>query len=165
VLTPVILPTGRLRLVDETELRGIGGGIEHDRDRLGRRSRRDERRVAPSRDDYRYPATNQVGSQCGQLIVSTFGPVKLNCDVLAVNEATFHETAMECRHYDRLGGDTAKIPDDWHFPLLLRARRERPSRCAAEQRDELAASHSMTSSARASSVGGTSMPRALAVSG
>src|SRR5262245_35066236 len=48
---------------------------------------------------------------------------------------------------------------------LLRARRERPrshSR-AAEQRDELAPRHSITSSARASSVGGKSRPSALAV--
>ena len=36
-------------------------------------------------------------------------------------------------------------------------------RRAAEQRDELAPLHSITSSARASSVGGTSMPSALAV--
>ena len=43
------------------------------------------------------------------------------------------------------------------MPLaLLRARRERPSdRRAAEKRDELAPLHSITSSARASSVGGT----------
>src|SRR5262245_3756356 len=47
---------------------------------------------------------------------------------------------------------------------LLRARRERPRGCrAAEQRDELAAPHSITSSARASSVAGTSRPSALAV--
>ena len=47
---------------------------------------------------------------------------------------------------------------------LLRARSERPGRCAAEQRDELAASHhSITSSARASRVGGTSRPSAFAV--
>src|SRR5262245_46898498 len=51
----------------------------------------------------------------------------------------------------------------WHR-LLLRARRERPcSGRAAEQRDERAALHSITSSARASSVGGTSIPSALAV--
>src|SRR5262249_39076200 len=47
---------------------------------------------------------------------------------------------------------------------LLRARRERPrDRCSAEQRDELAAFHSITSSARASNVDGTSMPSAWAV--
>src|SRR5262249_31885680 len=47
---------------------------------------------------------------------------------------------------------------------LLHARRERPRDCcAAEQRDELAASHAITSSARASSVGGISNPMRLAV--
>src|SRR5262249_54500930 len=47
---------------------------------------------------------------------------------------------------------------------LLCARRERPrGRRAAEQRDELAPSHSITSSARASNVVGTSRPSALAV--
>src|SRR5262249_33571758 len=62
------------------------------------------------------------------------------------------------------GGDPRQSRDPPH-PLLLRARRERPrGRRAAEQRDELAAfHHSITSSARASSVGGTSRPRALAV--
>src|SRR5262249_34467439 len=47
---------------------------------------------------------------------------------------------------------------------LLPPRRQRPRRRrAAEQRYELAALHSITSSARASSVGGTSRPSALAV--
>src|SRR5262245_44648340 len=47
---------------------------------------------------------------------------------------------------------------------LCCARRERPRGSgAAEQRDELAALHSITSSARASSVDGISMPSALAV--
>src|SRR5262249_46080705 len=44
----------------------------------------------------------------------------------------------------------------------LRARRQRPRRRAAEQRDELAPLHSITSSARASSVGETSIPIAFA---
>ena len=47
---------------------------------------------------------------------------------------------------------------------LLPARRERPrGRAAAEQGDELAPFHSITSSARASSVAGTSRPSAFAV--
>src|SRR5262249_50629017 len=50
---------------------------------------------------------------------------------------------------------------------LLPARCQRPRRRAAEQRDELAPlqlrDHSITSSARASSVGGIPMPSALAV--
>src|SRR5262249_41532583 len=52
-------------------------------------------------------------------------------------------------------GKTAQHADAPHALALLRARRERPCRRAAEQRDELAAPHSITSSARASSVGGT----------
>ena len=56
-----------------------------------------------------------------------------------------------------------RYPDQRHR-RLLRARRQRPSHgSAAEQRDELASSHSITSSARASSVGGMSRPSALAV--
>src|SRR5207247_11434137 len=42
-------------------------------------------------------------------------------------------------------------------------RRERPRRCAAEQRDELAPLHSITSSARASNTTGISRPSVLAV--
>src|SRR5262249_26902485 len=57
----------------------------------------------------------------------------------------------------------AKKPDGRHLPRLLRPRRERPYRCAAEQRDELAAPHSITSSARASSDAGTESPSAFAV--
>src|SRR3954447_24502141 len=51
------------------------------------------------------------------------------------------------------------------FGRLLRPSRERTGhRRAPEHRDDLTPSHhSMTSSARASSVGGTSRPRALAV--
>jgi hypothetical protein len=54
-----------------------------------------------------------------------------------------------------VGGRAADEADDRHR-RLLRMRHERPC-CgrATEQRDELAPFHSMTSSARASSVGGT----------
>src|SRR5262249_47496401 len=52
-----------------------------------------------------------------------------------------------------------------HPVALLRARRERPrSRSAADERDELAPlHHSITSSASASRLAGTSMPSAFAV--
>src|SRR5262249_60282028 len=46
---------------------------------------------------------------------------------------------------------------------LLRARRERPCRRAAEKRDEVAAPHSITSSAMLSSLSGTVRPSILAV--
>src|SRR5262249_39112625 len=58
----------------------------------------------------------------------------------------------------------AKIADNPHRRLLP-ARRERPCCCcAADKPDERAPpDHSITSSARARSVGGTSRPRAFAV--
>src|SRR4029453_6901886 len=75
----------------------------------------------------------------------------------------------------QLGGARGVYPRSWGPELTCRARvknstgfpraaRCRPrSRRAAEQRDELAPLHSITSSARASSVGGTVRPSALAV--
>src|SRR4029077_14981124 len=55
--------------------------------------------------------------------------------------------------------------DTPHPRALLRARAQRKygGGAAAQQRDELAALHSITSSARASSMGGTVRPSALAV--
>src|SRR5262249_56564282 len=55
----------------------------------------------------------------------------------------------------------AEIANHW-YRSLLRPRRERPRRSAAAQRDELAPPHSITSSAVARSVGGTSRPSAVA---
>src|SRR5215471_18150584 len=61
-------------------------------------------------------------------------------------------------------GSRPDVPDTRHLPWLLPPRRERPRRRrAAEQRDERAPLHSITSSARASSVGGISRPSASAV--
>src|SRR5262249_31003884 len=60
--------------------------------------------------------------------------------------------------------DTAHDADAPHSLGLLRARCERPrGHRAAEQRYELAPLHSITSSARASRVGGMAIPTALAV--
>ena len=61
-----------------------------------------------------------------------------------------------------LGVDLGIVHDHAKPPLamaLLRSRRERPRRRTAEERDELAAFHSTTSSASASSLSGIVMPR------
>src|SRR5262249_11051286 len=62
----------------------------------------------------------------------------------------------------QVGRVAAHKPDRWQLARLLRARRERPSRCTAEQDDELAALHSITSSARKSTTAGIVRPRASA---
>jgi hypothetical protein len=63
---------------------------------------------------------------------------------------------------ETLGYDIVGVSNDRHR-WLLRARPKRPRSRTAEQRDELAPSHSITSSARASSMGGISSRSALAV--
>src|SRR5262249_11131272 len=58
----------------------------------------------------------------------------------------------------------SRIDDTGHTAALLRPRRHRPCHSrAAEQRDELASSHSITSSAVASSPGGKVRPNVFAV--
>jgi hypothetical protein len=89
--------------------------------------------------------------------------VVLDPDVLALDEAYFLQALAERSPLVARYVPTAEKPHHRHR-RLLRARRERPrERRAAEQRDELAPSHhSIASSARASSVGGTLMPSAFA---
>src|SRR5689334_15860543 len=68
-----------------------------------------------------------------------------------------------CLSYCIIGGCTHQHTNPTRSFGLLRGSRQRPRYGAAEQRDELAPLHSITSSARASNVGGTVRPSALAV--
>src|SRR5262249_57609964 len=75
--------------------------------------------------------------------IATLGPARL-CQRLCKCQ----NAALLCRIVRRKVGQQADAP---HALTLLRARRERPrQRRAAEERDELAALHSITSSASAS---------------
>src|ERR1700746_2274354 len=95
-----------------------------------------------------------------------FCPTELDENVLAFDVTQISEPRPHCVHAG--GGSSSgaerQVADTRYFGrLLLRTRRERPRRHAAEKRDELAPCHSITSSARASSVTGTSRPSAFAV--
>src|SRR5262249_40370900 len=85
--------------------------------------------------------------------------------VLALEVAGFIEALPEWRQILFVLFDRSAIEDpDYRYREPLSPGRERPCRRhATKQGDERAAPHSMTSSARASSVGGTSRPSALAV--
>src|SRR5262249_55415415 len=74
---------------------------------------------------------------------------------------SLHKGSDPCALAYRRGA--AKVSNGRHFARLLRARRKRPRHRAAEQRDELAPLHSITSSARARRVVGISRRNALAV--
>jgi hypothetical protein len=95
--------------------------------------------------------TSRIGGQA---------PAVLDRHILTFDVPSLVKAPMEC--YNRIGGLTrrpAAEKPDYRHRRLLRARREPPRRCTAEQCDELAAlHHSITSSARASNVGGTSRP-------
>src|SRR5499427_2306758 len=92
-------------------------------------------------------------------------PPILDRHILALDVPGFTKALAECGQKAGISRPRA-VEESYHrHRRLLCARRERPrGRRAAEQRDEPAArAHSITSSARASSEAGTSMPSAFAV--
>src|SRR5262249_26716368 len=109
---------------------------------------------------------DELGRDLSKALVASFPPAILDRDIATVDPAKFAQSLHE-RGGPFASGRTralAQEADGRQPPRLLRARRERPSCCrAAEQGDELAPFHSITSSARASSVFGTIRSSALAV--
>src|SRR5215469_2182191 len=118
------------------------------------------------RSDHRHLTAYQIGCEVGQSVGLVLRPAILDRHILTLDVAGFTNALPECGQIACTISKrrAAEEPDHWHRSLL-RARRERPRGCRApEQRDELAAlHHSITSSARARSVAGTSRPSALAV--
>src|SRR6516165_4486169 len=95
-------------------------------------------------------------------------PAIVDAYVAALCPTQFFKCLPERRHIGlRIPIVLGKGRQHAHAPRimveLLRARRERPRRSAAEQRDELATLHSITSSATCCRCAGTSIPSALAV--
>jgi hypothetical protein len=135
-----------------------------DPDRLGRSFGCKRRRIAKRSDNCNATA-DEVSHERRQAIVLAAEPMVLDGHVLALNVAGFAEAfrergRMASGAIERSTADKA----DYGHRRLLRARRERPrSRRAAEQRDERAPPHSITSSARARTGVGISRPRAFAV--
>src|SRR5262249_18239887 len=138
-----------------------------DRQGTGRLQQRCCTRMASGEDD--------VGRERGQFVRLSAncggigcGPAGVDPHIAADDPSQQRQRLLEhpdARLPDRIvrsrGREHANAP---HLGALLRARRGRPrSDRAAKQRYELAALHSITSSARASKLGGTSRPKALAV--
>src|SRR6516165_8896040 len=124
------------------------------------------RHVAPAR--CRPPGTRNLARRELAIVALVAFDIR-RLDVVECEVAAFLITQFG-HSLEKIGIDrclptlNADKPDMQHLRLLLRARHHRPhDRRTADQRDELAPSHSITSSARATSVGGTSKPKALAV--
>src|SRR5262245_16035561 len=112
------------------------------------------------------PLRNEFCRECRQAVCFAISIADIEGDVTAFDiTKRLHVGAQRLRESSAgLARKNEKNAEDRHR-RLLRTRRQRPSnsRRAAEQSDELAAVHSITSSAIASSLSGTFRPSALAV--
>src|SRR5262249_30060585 len=154
------------KAINEAGADGVDDIQEHHRHSVHRLLQCYYGRGAASQDD--------IGRECDQFrriyatavgIEST--PTVVDPHVATDGPAQLLQTLRECgdagRCFRIVRGQVQKHADAPYALALLRARRQRPRRRAAEQRDELSAPHSITSSAVARSVDGTSSPSALAV--
>jgi len=153
---------------DETEANGVAADNKDNRDRTGCAFRCEHNIAAFHGNDDAHIVADQFRRKRRQSLALALGPAIFHRKSLAFDMARLFQPLAQCaKRVDvRLGRCQPKKPDDRQC-RLLRARCERPCRRATKQRDELAAfdlrTHSMISSASASSVGGMSKPSALAV--
>src|SRR5262249_40410751 len=142
-----------------------GADREHDRDGRGRGLGGQRRGGGGGSGNDGDPPGYQLGRERRQAIVLIIRPAIFDRDVPALGEAGGSKSTAEAidKGRDAAGRGRAENPDRRHG-RLLRACRQRPrGRRASEQRNELAAPHSISSSAPASSGEGTSRPSAWAV--
>src|SRR5262249_44415963 len=105
-----------------------------------------------------------LGDQSRQPVVLAAGPSIFNGHVLTLDETDFLQPLAERGHIGHWCAGCITRPDEAdEWDGLLRARRERPRGCRpADERDELAPLHSITSSARARKDSGIVRPTAFA---
>src|SRR5262249_37389301 len=117
----------------------------------------------PRRDNDINLEPDELGGERGVMLATPLSPAILDSDRAALGPAEFAQALHERSGPLALGSRRveAQKPDGRQL-RLLRARRERPRGRAANEGDELAALHSITSSVRASNVGGISSPSAFA---
>src|SRR5262249_43232679 len=142
----------------------IGTTQDYDRNRVRRRLGRQPGDGSPSRgNDHIHSMPNQVSRQFRESIVLPFGPAIFDANIAAFVKTGFSQTVVEFIQQGRVCLGRVQEPD-YRRRGPLRANGDRQTDCrACEQHDEFPPPHSITSSARATSEGGTARPRALAV--
>src|SRR5215831_8776022 len=119
------------------------------------------------RDDDIDLAPGKLGRDLRKPLLASLGPAVLDRDTTTVDPTKFAQSLHKLGHPFASGRTRvrAQEPDGRHLRGLLRPRRHRPRRRRpAEQRDKIAPSdHSITSSARASTVAGMSICKDFAV--
>src|SRR5262245_18332510 len=115
---------------------------------------------AVGRNDRGHRPAHQLGQQFRQPIELTLRPAVFDRNVVTLNVASVLQALTKCAQTIRVCVRRCGVKElKPRHCRLLRPRRVRPyCRRAAEQRNELATLHSITSSARASSVAGTVIP-------
>src|SRR6266478_3918410 len=164
-LIPVRLPPGRARLATRPSLTGSSLTVKTMGIVVVAAFAANATGGAFDRGDHGNPPADQFGRQRRQPIHLILGPAVFDRPGLALDIAALLQGLAKCAQIVRVRVRRcgAEEPDHRHR-RLLRTHGERPHGCrAAEQGYKLPPLHSITSSARASSVGGTSRPRTLAV--
>ena len=155
---------GPIEAGDEVQPDGIGAGAEDNGSCRGRRLSREHGRSTSARDDHAHLPADQIGRQCRQSVVLTFRPTVFDRHILPFDITRFFQTLAERRDLLAERSSRCGIKEaDHRHRRLLRARRERPRRRAAEQGDEVAAFHSRTSLARAINTSDKETPSEAAV--
>src|SRR5262249_20631258 len=148
------------KIGDKAGIDDVPNASEHDWNRCSCAFGREGGGCSPGHDQI-HGQRDQFCGKVGVAFLTALRETIFDDQVLTLDVAEFSQPAPKA--LDRPQLQIGHQPDALHPHRLLRARRERPRSCrAAEERDELASSHSITSSARASSVGGTSGPSAWA---
>src|SRR5262249_18502173 len=156
---------GPIEAGDEAEFDRVLGDIEDDGSPAARGDRRARcTDIGPGNDDRRV-SSDEISGQQWEPVVLPLSIAILDYYVPVFDVARFSQGLEKCRQIRRARSwrSGVKKPDHRHG-RLLRPRREWPSGyTAADQRDELAAPHSITSSARRRNDSGIVNPIALAV--
>jgi len=151
---------------DKTEPDRVFADQEYNGNSRGRRLGRKRRGRASGRDNDASLTADQIGRELRQAIDAILRPAINDGHVFTFGKAELFQALAECAETARHGIRRSAIEeaDDGHR-RLLRPCRERPcsSRTAADERDEFAPPHSITSSASATTVGGSSSPIDFAV--
>ena len=146
---------------NKTELDRIIGRHEHDREGRRRGLRRKRWRGGKC-GDHVHLTLHKFGRQPRQSIVLIVGMAIFDRHIASLDIAELGQAFAECRGQVRSRRTDHEMTNHRHR-RLLRVCGERPRCRSAEQRDELAPVHSITSSARTRIAVGTVMPIALAV--
>ena len=153
-----------IETLDQAHLHRIDRADEGNRNHLCGRNCC-ERGLRANCRNHRHIEVCEFGCQLRKPLIATLRPAKCDVEVLPLDIAGLPQPLAKAGQWHfRCARERAGKKSDHWYRRLLRVRRERPcgSR-AAEKGDEFAPPHSITLSVRASSVGETSRPSALAV--